>query len=548
MDVTSLFNRRADERWNRVAVGDILERLTWSHPEREALVARPGAFGSPAFERVTYGAANAIANQVAQAFVAAGLQRGDRVLMLCDNSTEGLLLKYGAAKAGVVAAPLNPLMAPDVLAELIRQLKPSFVVVDDVLWEAGREAFAMTDTPVDVTISLAGEVVKGSVSLVDWIADQPTVEPDVRIHGDDIYELVFSSGTTALPKAVMVSHTYVYMAAYSFSLPLSRGTTNPDEITLCTYLPVVFHGGHVAAIESVFLAGGTVVLGRRHDPADLVRAFAQEHPTALWGGSPQLIESVVAAGESDPSADFSSLGNVIFSWRALDPTLRDRVFKLAGHGVNFLEILAQTEALTGVRFAVEREEEKYLATAPQVNTVGLPNTIIAADILDLEGRSLRGRPGEPGEVVYRSPAIMAGYYLDEQATLEATRDGWFHSGDSCMYDEDGLFLMVDRFKDIVKSGGENVSSLRVETVVMQHPEVDRAAVVGMPHDRWGEMVTAAVVRVPGSAVTAEHLLEFCRGRLAGFESPKEIVFVDALPETVGGKIRKHVLRAQLGGV
>lgn len=548
MDVTSLYNRRADDRWNRVAVGDILERLTWSQPDREAIVAQPGAFSDERFERLTYRAANDIANQIGNALLAAGLQRGDRLLMLCDNSAEGLLLKYGAAKVGVAAAPLNPHMAVDVLAQLITQIEPRFTVVDDVLWEAGREAFEQTGTRVDVTISLSGEVIEGSKGLVDWIDAQPMTEPDVRVHGDDIYELVFSSGTTALPKAVMISHTYVYMAAYSFALPLGRGIPESQDIRLVTFLPVVFHGGHVASIESVFLAGGTVVLGRRHDPKGIVKAFTDEKVNALWGGSPQLIGSIVAEAEADPTVDFSTLQNVIFAWRAIDPTLRARLIALAGHPVRLIEILAQTEALTGVRFAVEREEEKFLATAPQVNTVGLPNPITAADIVDADGNSLRGKPGVPGEVVYRSPAVMAGYYRDEETTAEALRGGWFHSGDSCMYDEDGLFVMVDRFKDIVKSGGENVSSLRVETVVMQHPDVDRAAVIGVHDERWGEIVTAVVVPVAGVELTAEDVITFCRGRLAGFETPKRVVFQESLPETVGGKIRKHVLRAEVSGI
>ncbi len=139
--------------------------------------------------------------------------------------------------------------------------------------------------------------------------------------------------------------------------------------------------------------------------------------------------------------------------------------------------------------------------------------------------------------------MTAGYYLNEEATRDAFRDEWFHSGDSCVYDETGMRIMIDRFKDIVKTGGENVSTIRVESALMQHPGVAKAAVIGVPDDKWGEAVTAVVVPA-GEGAPADDIIAFARERLAGFETPKRIIFVDALPETVGGKVMKYRLRAQ----
>jgi acyl-CoA synthetase (AMP-forming)/AMP-acid ligase II len=161
---------------------------------------------------------------------------------------------------------------------------------------------------------------------------------------------------------------------------------------------------------------------------------------------------------------------------------------------------------------------------------------------------LRDRPGEPGEAVYRSPVLAAGYYRDEEATREAFRYGWFHSGDSCEYDHEGLQIMVDRFKDIVKTGGENVSSLRVESVLAGHPDVQRAVVIGLPDERWGEMVTGVVQARDGAEPDPDELIAFCRRRLAGYETPKRIVLVAELPQTVGGKVLKYRLREELGTV
>ncbi len=151
-------------------------------------------------------------------------------------------------------------------------------------------------------------------------------------------------------------------------------------------------------------------------------------------------------------------------------------------------------------------EDTYLATAPQLNYVGIPNPLLSSTVMDADGAHLLDQPGVPGEAVYRSPAVASGYYRDAAATQEAFRHGWFHSGDSCMVDENGLRIMVDRYKDIIKSGGENVSSLRVEAILHQHADVVKAAVIGLGHDRWGEAVTAIVVPRPG-AVLAEAALK-----------------------------------------
>ena len=165
--------------------------------------------------------------------------------------------------------------------------------------------------------------------------------------------------------------------------------------------------------------------------------------------------------------------------------------------------------------------------------------------VDENGNDLRGKTGVAGEAVYRTPAMFSGYYQDREATEEAVRGDWFHSGDSFVYGEEGIRLMVDRYKDIVKSGGENVSSIRVEAVLQQHPAVARAAVVGMPDDRWGEMVTACILVNPGTEFDENKIIHFAREKLAGFETPKRIVVMNEFPTTVGGKVLKYKLRQSL---
>ena len=165
-----------------------------------------------------------------------------------------------------------------------------------------------------------------------------------------------------------------------------------------------------------------------------------------------------------------------------------------GDDLLVFEIFGQTESISCHRFWPDKWPELYARTAPKQNYVGVPSPVLASTVLDPEGQDLKSSPGTPGEAVYRSPSMMSGYYRDEAATREAFRFGWFHSGDSCVYDDEGLRVMLDRYKDIVKTGGENVSSLRVEAVLGLHPGVAKSAVIGLPHAHWGEAVTAVVIR------------------------------------------------------
>jgi acyl-CoA synthetase (AMP-forming)/AMP-acid ligase II len=205
IDVTSLYDRRADHRWNRVSVGDILERLTWSRPDQVAITGWRGAFGEPAYERLTYRQADEIANRLAHGLLARGLSRGDRVLLICENSVEAYLAKIATAKAGLVAVPVNPTLASDVLAYVIDLAEPRLVIVDAELWPAAREVVEAAGLHPDVTIPIGGGAAPGGVTFTEFLAGQPATEPDAVVHGDDIWEILFTSGTTAMPKGVMLS-------------------------------------------------------------------------------------------------------------------------------------------------------------------------------------------------------------------------------------------------------------------------------------------------------------------------------------------------------
>ncbi|MCL2583516.1 MAG: AMP-binding protein [Streptosporangiales bacterium] len=549
LDVTSLNHRRAARRWERASVGDILERLTWSYPDKEAIVGAPGAFADAEYARLTYRQADAAASRVANGLLSRGLRQGDRVLMCCENSVEAYLFKIGAAKAGLVCVPVNPGLAPDVIGNLIERAEPAFSVVDAGVWHQVEPAFAARGLAPHVTITIGGDPVSGSSTFAEFVQGQPAAEPDAEIHGDDIWEILFTSGTTAQPKGAMISHHSSYYAAYSFALTLTRGLHIECDLKVAAFLPIIYHIADQVFTIPAFLSGGTLVIGRRPDPAAIAEAITREGVTALWGGSPIMVNALAALLREDPVAyDPRSLTVVVYGWAALPPGTLATLKRLCGEDLVAVEIFGQTEAISCHRFWPDKWPDTYRATSPAQNYVGVPSPLLASTVMDETGGMLDGKPGVPGEAVYRSPSITAGYYRDEEATAEAFRHGWFHSGDSCAYDDQGLRVMIDRYKDIVKTGGENVSSLRVEAVLCQHPGVARAAVIGLPHERWGEAVTAVVVPDPEHPVTEAELIAFCRERLAGFETPKRIVFAESLPDTIGGKILKYKLRVAHAGL
>ena len=544
IDVENFRNRRNDARWNRVSVGDVIERMTWNEPGKVAFIATPEATGATAYARVTYSEANDVINRVANALLALNLPRASRIAMLCDNSNEAWLAKVGVAKAGLVAAPINVMMASDVIAEALQRVGAQHAIVDQALWEPLEGTLALAN--IRPIVSIGGLPQGGIPNFEEFMSEHGSDEPDVEIHGDDIWQVLFTSGTTAKPKAVMISHTSTYMAAYSKALTMTRGLSHESEIRLGVFTPMVFHIGDQLCVFGPLVCGGTVIIGRKPQGPEMARAITDEKVTCLFGGSPQFVESLITEVQSKPEEyDLSSLGVMWFGWAPLAPASLAAFQELCGPQLKVYEMIAQTEAIAGHRFFIDRHLDMYLREAPAINHVGKPSPIMGATVMDETGQDLRDKPGVAGEAVYRTPAMFSGYYRDLEATQEAVRGDWFHSGDSFVYGQDQIRLMVDRYKDIVKSGGENVSSIRVESVLQQHPTVIRAAVIGLPDDRWGEMVTACILKAPNTQFEEKALIGFARERLAGFETPKRIVVMDEFPTTVGGKVLKYKLRQYL---
>lgn len=540
IEVNTLRGRRNTDRWNRVSMGDLFERIKWGDPQRKVLRAWDGAYESPENAELTATRADELANRYANAIRSAGVREGRIVMMVCENSAEAILAKIGLAKAGVTIAPVNPNLSDEVLEQLIELCEPAAMVTDSDFAARVLRLAAKTQVPILHQIRIAAQDVQLR-SFSEFIAEASDAEPDVEIHGDDIWELLFTSGSTSTPKGVMVSHTNTMFAALSFNGIGMIGIEYESDFVMCSFLPIIYHVGD-GIIYNTIMSGGKAVIGRRMNPRLIAEAIAKENVTSLWGGAPQAIEAITAEFEKDQSLSSASLKTVIFGWAPMNPQLHAKAHRHLGEAVKFIEIIGQTEVVCAHRFWIEKHPELFQRTSPQENYVGQPHGLLAAKISGTDGAPIAMDDSSVGEAAYRSPALMAGYYKKAADTHEAFRGGWFHGGDAFKWGESGQRILADRFKDIVKTGGENVTCIRVEAILSAHPSVLKTAIVGLPHDRWGEAVTAFVVKKPGASVEDRELSDLAKQRLAPFEQPKQYVFLDALPETVGGKVQKHILR------
>ncbi|MDR7316782.1 AMP-binding protein [Brevibacillus nitrificans] len=505
---------------NRMAVGDILRRSTMRHPDKVAAVDKE--------KRVTYRQLNDTANRFARFLHDQGLQSGDRVACVCLNSVEFLAVMFGVAKAGMVWVPINPLLAAPDIAYIIEHSDARLLVVEDSLFakvEPILPGLNLLESIVTLPIA-GGEIQTGILAFPQAIAPFSAEERYVDMRSEDLALIMYTSGTTGKPKGVMQNHLSVCVAALGNVIEMEM---QKDDVASCM-MPLFHCAQHVLAM-SMLAVGGTLIILRGFEPASFFRTVEKEGMTWMFA-LPVMYRSVLDHPEAG-HYDTSSLRYCLYAMAPMDePTLRRGIERF---GARFALATGQTEMYPATM--VFKPEEQLRRFGSYWGTSSL---ILDTAIMDEEGNFLP--PGEIGEIVHRGPTVMMGYWKNEQATEEARTHGWHHTGDLGFWDADGQLQFVDRKKDMIKSGGENVPSIKVESVLLKDSRVMNAAAVGLPHARWSEGVTGFVTLKPGAACTEAELIAHCRSELAGFEVPKAIVFLEQFPVTATGKIQKNVLR------
>lgn len=501
---------------NRITLGDTLHRSARKCGERTALV--EGA------QRISYSALDAASNQFAHHLLASGLEAGDKVAMICNNSIQFLIAAYGILKAGLVWVPVNTMLAPDDMRYILEHGEAALVVIDDQLYAnpALREALDQLQLPVRLC-ELAGPAEYSVMKSLDGMA---ATLPGAIIDERDLAMIVYTSGTTGRPKGAMHSHRSVYSALVS---NIASMAIEPADI-FSGILPL-FHCAQFALAASALAAGSAMVLQRGFDPAALLEALERERITIMVG-LPLMYGALLNHPER-VRRDLSALRLCIYAMAPMaQPLLRRLIGEMCP---NFALGSGQTEIFPMTMYFHPNQQLRRFG-----NYWGQPCIVNELAIMDTDG-TLLGR-GEVGEIVHRGPNVMLGYYKDPEASAQARRFGWHHTGDLGMLDEDGQLLFKDRIKDMIKTGGENVASVKVEEVLLRHPAVANAAVVGVPHPRWGEGIAAFVVLKAGAECDGAALQRHCREHLAGFEVPKHVGLIEKMPTTSTGKIQKHLLR------
>jgi fatty-acyl-CoA synthase len=464
--------------------------------------------------------------RAADALRTLGVSTGGRVAVAAQTSAAYLAVYYACARLGAVISPLNYLSAPDELEYLLSDFEPDVVLAGHDFHAALAAAAAKVGATAPVLpFGGPGDEWDEALRAADSDADFPEPDPD------SIHVVMYTSGTTGRPKGVC--HTQRAHFVDALQTALGYGLRRGDVYAV--HAPS-FHGACWDHAKLFLVADGSIVLLPRFDAVALMDAVARYGVTVLFG-VPAVLRQLLAH-ERFAEFDLSSV-RVVLSGGALGASSVNREFaESLGRELEFLQIYGLTEA--GPFVTVLPPE---LADA-KPTSIGRPVPGVQLAVVDPESGAVVA-PGAVGELVVRSSTVMCGYWRAPEATATAIRDGWLHTGDLGYRDADGDHYIVDRLKDMIRSGGENVYAAEIERVLLTHPGVLEAAVVGLPDPRWDERVVAAILLRPGVAVDVDEVLAFCRERLAAYKVPKQVEIRTELPKTGLGKIAKHELRAEL---
>ncbi len=475
-------------------------------------------------ETTTYGEMTVRAAALARGLRRRGVGSGDVVGLLSYNSPEFLEVVFAANYLGAIAMPINWRLAAPEVRYILDHSGARALVCDDTLVEVGDEATKGMETSPN-RICTSDRAHAGWLPLPE--VREPGDSTPVPVAGEDIHRLMYTSGTTGRPKGVMITHAN--LSWKNLAHIVEFGFTDADLGLACG--PLYHVGALDLTTTSLLAVGATIVIHRSFDASAVVDELEGSRVTTVWL-APAMVTAIMGLADID-QRDLSSVRLIINGGEKMPIPLIERIQRTFPSAW-FADAYGLTETVSGDTF-LDRH-----SIVTKLGSVGRPCLYLELDVWDQQGSPVGA--GERGEIVLRGPKVFKGYWRDPDATAAAFAGGWFHTGDVGVRDEDGYLFIVDRLKDMIVSGGENIAGSEVERVLYEHDAVLEAAVVGRPDDRWGEVPVAFVVLRPDASATSDGLLEHCRGQLARYKVPKEITFLDALPRNPSGKVLKRELR------
>ncbi|MET0327051.1 MAG: long-chain-fatty-acid--CoA ligase [Ilumatobacteraceae bacterium] len=503
-------------------IGHFVSKRALLNPDLEALV------DVDTGRRFTFAELNERVNRTAHVLTDVGVGRGDRVGLLMMNSVEFEETFFAVAKLGAVVVPLNWRLVPDELTFILADAGVEVVVYGVDFVDAVAELRARGDeTSVRTWIQVDGDVADGALDHVTLQAAADTTEIDVETDPDDLLYIMYTSGTTGLPKGVMHSHSTALWAVLTVDATADQHFGDRYLVAL-----PLFHVGALTPAVAACYAGVTQIVMRTFDPVKVWQHIEAERVTTGLL-VPAMLQFMLQTRAGVGAVDLSRVRWIMSGASPVPVTLIEAWAEL---GIEIHQVYGLTESC-GPACLISPDE-----ALSRAGSTGKEFFFTRVRVIDSNGDD--APPGTPGELICQGPHIMVGYWHRPEATAEAIVDGWLHTGDIAVLDKDGYVYISDRIKDMIISGGENVYPAEIENVLLSHPAIADVAVIGLASEQWGETPLAVVVR-GDEAVTEAEILAYTEGKLARYKRPSAVTFVDEIPRNPSGKALKRILREQL---
>ena len=487
-------------------------------------------------KKFTYREFNTRVNCITNALLDMGIKKGDRVSIITQNCNQSMEMYFAAAKGGMIICPVDFRLREREMSHVINHVAANTVIF-------GEEYTGIINSiqPQLKTIrnyicigSANGEHKKNIYDYEDLIVSSSSEEPDVAVSDDDLFAILFTSGTTGLPKGVMLTHKN--LLSISTNMVISLGIKPDDKNIVITPL---FHGAAIWPMLTHFYMGATTGTMRTFDVKRLLELIQKEKITN-FNSVPTIILRLLNYPHLK-EYDLSSLRWVVYGGAPMPVELTHRALDIFGDLLLFTQIYGQTESFVA---ALLPQEDHYISDSEvkkrRLGSCGRQIINTEARVVSEDGNDVS--PGQIGEIITRSDCVMKGYWKMPEETSKVIKNGWLYTGDLATVDDEGYIYILDRRKDMIISGGENIYSREVEEVIYTHPAVFECAVIGVPDDEWGESVKAIVALKEGEKISEHEIIDHCKTNLASFKKPKSVEFVESLPKTTSGKITKAKLR------
>jgi long-chain acyl-CoA synthetase len=507
-----------------LTIKDIVNYNSEHYPDKTAFIFEGRKF--------TFKQVNNRVNSLINALKSMGVKKGDHVGILAYNCSQYFEV-FALAKAGLVAVPLNFRSVASELEYLINNSGISTLIVEKEFVELVSTIKPKINS-VKNFICLDANI-DGMHNYELLIGGFPSDEPAETVNENDIAAIYYSSGTTGRPKGAIHTHkSLVAEMLLPVKLPVLDLTFN--DIALCV-MPFFHVGGSAAHMLSVFAMGATSIVLKKFDEEAVLQAIQDYKITYVCLVPAMIIRLMDYPGLN--KFDLSSLKTIAYTGAPMALVVMKRAIRQFGSIL--VQSLGQTETLKMT--ALSKADHKLEGSPRELRrleSAGKPPSPGEIRITDKQGKEVK--PGTPGEIAIRSDRMMSGYWKMPKETAETIKDGWLYTGDVGIMDEDGYFYLVDRKKDMIISGGENIYSREVEDVLISHPAINEAVVIAIPDANWGEAVKALVILREGMTCTEKEIIDFCKNRLASYKKPKSVEFWNIFPKTATGKIKKSEIR------